>query len=42
MGEGDMEENYRERNKSWNEAVAVTRDRADWGRLVNGPVLPEE
>jgi len=27
---------------TWNEAVAAMRDRADWGRQVNGPILPEE
>ena len=26
---------------TWNEAVAVVRDRADWRRLANGPILPD-
>lgn len=26
----------------WNEAVATARDRADWRRQVNGPILQEE
>lgn len=25
-----------------NKAVVAARDRADWRRLVNGPILPEE
>jgi len=26
----------------WNEAVTVARDRADWGRQINGRILSEE
>ena len=27
---------------TWSEAVTAVRDRAGWGRQVNGPILPEE
>ena len=27
---------------TWNEAVVAARDRADWRRLINGPILPQE
>ena len=39
-----MEETVQERHKmgfnTWNEAVAIARDRAHQRRLVNGPILP--
>jgi len=27
---------------TWSEAVTPARDRADWRRQINGPILPEE
>ena len=27
---------------TWSEAATAVRDRASWGRQVNGPILPEE
>ena len=27
---------------TWNEAITVARDCADWKRQENGPTLPEE
>ena len=43
-----MEENYRGRERqkmgfaTWSEAVTIVRDRTDWRRQVNNPILPEE